>query len=119
VLYDLALEFRGLVRHIQLKSSFTGARRADVTASVKLLERPSACIIWIFFDPETLVLGPFLWFGGGPGEKMPALGEKVARHTKPNAMLNKAERPGHRVIAKNQFTRLETINDLIEWLIGI
>jgi hypothetical protein len=117
--YDLALEFRGLVRHIQLKSSFAGARRADVTASVKLLERPSACIIWIFFDTETLALGPFLWFGGGPGEKMPALGEKVARHTKPNAMLNKAERPGHRVITKNQFTRLETINDLIEWLIGI
>ena len=42
--YDLALEFRGLTRHVQLKSSYRGARRADVTASVKLLERPSACI---------------------------------------------------------------------------
>jgi hypothetical protein len=64
-------------------------------------------------------LGLFCGSAGGPGEKMPALGEKVARHTKPNAMLNKAERPGHRVIAKNQFTRLETIDDLIERLIGI
>src|SRR3981189_3748082 len=52
--YDLALEFRGLPRHMQLKSSFTGARRSEVTASVKLLERPSACILWIFFEPETL-----------------------------------------------------------------
>ena len=43
--YDLALEFRGLTRHVQLKSSYRGARRADVTASVKLLERPSACIL--------------------------------------------------------------------------
>ena len=43
--YDLALEFRGLTRHVQLKSSYRGARRAEVTASVKLLERPSACIL--------------------------------------------------------------------------
>ena len=38
--YDLALDFRGMTRHMQLKSSFTGARRSEVTASVKLLERP-------------------------------------------------------------------------------
>jgi len=48
--YDLALVFRGLTRHVQLKSSYRGARCADVTASVKLLGRPSACIVWIFFD---------------------------------------------------------------------
>ena len=61
--YDLALEFRGLTRHVQLKSSYRGARCADVTASVKLLGRPSACIVWIFFDPDTLSLGPFRFFG--------------------------------------------------------
>jgi hypothetical protein len=52
--YDLALEFRGLTRHMQLKSSYRGARRSEVTAHVKLLERPSACVLWIFFDPDTL-----------------------------------------------------------------
>jgi hypothetical protein len=116
--YDLALEFRGLTRHVQLKSSYSGARRADVTASVKLLERPSACILWIFFDPETLSLGPFLWFGSAPGEKMPLLGEKIARHTKPNAALKKADRPAHRVIAKSRFAKLETIDAVIQKLIG-
>ena len=117
--YDLALEFRGLTRHMQLKSSFTGARRSEVTASVKLLERPSACILWIFFDPDTLSLGPFLWFGRAAGARMPPLGEKIARHTKPNAMLKKADRPAHRVIAKNRFTTLGTIDDVIEKLIGV
>jgi hypothetical protein len=63
-------------------------------------------------------LGLFCGSAGDRARK-PALGEKVARHTKPNAMLNKAERPGHRVITKNQFTRLETIDDLIKRLIGI
>ena len=117
--YELALEFRGLTRHMQLKSSFIGARRSEVTANVKLLDRPSACILWIFFDPNTLLLGPFLWFGGAPGEKMPLLGEKIARHTKPNAMLKKADRPAHRVIAKSRFTTLETIDQVIQKLVGV
>jgi hypothetical protein len=117
--YDLALEFRGLTRHVQLKSSYRGARRADVTASLKLLERPSACVLWIFFDPETLSLGPFLWFGSAPGEKMPLLGEKIARHTKPNAMLKKADRPAHRVIAKSRFATLETIDQVIQKMVGV
>jgi len=117
--YDLALEFRGLTRHVQLKSSYRGARRADVTASVKLLERPSACILWIFFDPDTLSLGPFLWFGSAPGERMPLLGEKIARHTKPNAMLKKADRPAHRVIPKSRFAPLETIDQVIQRMVGV
>src|SRR5258707_4414191 len=117
--YDLALEFNGMTRHVQLKSSFTGARRSEVTTSVKLLERPSACILWIFFDPDTLSLGPFLWFGGAAGERIPPLGEKIGRPTKPTAMLKKADRPAHRVIAKNRFTTLGTIDDVMEKLIEV
>jgi hypothetical protein len=97
--YDLALEFRGMTRHVQLKSSYRGARRSDVTASVKLLERPSAC--------------------GAAGDKLPPMGEKIAKHTKPNTMLKKADRPAHRVIAKSRFARLETIEDVIQKLVGI
>jgi hypothetical protein len=66
-----------------------------------------------------LSLGPFLWFGGDPGDQMPPLGEKVARHTKPNAMLKKADRPAHRVIAKKQFASLDTIEDVISRLVGV
>src|SRR6267154_2513024 len=40
--YDLALEFRGLIRHMQLKSSYRRAQRSEVTAHVKLMDRPSA-----------------------------------------------------------------------------
>src|SRR5258707_2361950 len=104
---------------MQLKSSYRGAQRSEVTAHVKLLDRPSACILWIFFDPDTLLLGPFLWFGGAAGEKIPTLGKKIARHTKPNAKLQKADRPAHRVIAKNRFTTLETIDDVIQKLIVV
>jgi hypothetical protein len=39
---------------------------------------------------DTLLLGPFLWLGGAAGEKIPSLGDRIAKHTKPNAMLEKA-----------------------------
>jgi len=93
--------------------------RTEVTASVRLLDRPSACILWIFFDPDTLLLGPFLWFGGAAGEKIPPLGDKIAKHTKPNALLEKADRPAHRVVPKSRFAKLETIEAVIQKLIGV
>jgi hypothetical protein len=92
---------------------------AAITANAKLLDRPSACILWIYFDPDTMLLGPYLWFGGAPKERIPPFGEKVARHTKHNARRVKADRPGHRVIAKSRFTRLNTIDEVIQKLIGL
>jgi hypothetical protein len=117
--YDLALEYRGIVRHVQLKSSHRHAKRASITANVRLLDRSSACILWIYFDPNTLLLGPFFWFGGAPGEKIPALGEKVATHTKHNAQGVKSARPGHRVIPKSSFTKLDTIDEVVQRLFGV
>src|SRR5258708_15206634 len=109
----------GLKSSVRLKSSYSGTQRSEVTAHVKLMDRLCACILWIFFDPDTLSLARFLWFGGAPGERIPALGEKIARHTKPNAMLEKADRPAHRVIPKSRFAKLETIEEVIERLIGL
>jgi hypothetical protein len=108
-----------LIRHVQLKSSHRDARRASITANVKLVDRPSACILWIYFEADTLLLGPFLWFGGAPGERIPSLGEKIATHTKHNADREKALRMGHRVVAKSRFDRLDTIDAVIEKLIGL
>ena len=107
-----------MIRHVQLKSSHRDAKRAAITANVKLIDRPSACILWIYFNPKTLLLGPFLWFGGAPGERIPPLGEKIATHTKHNAMRERTNRLGHRVIAKSSFARLETMEAVIEKLIG-
>jgi hypothetical protein len=114
--YDLALEHGGQIRHVQLKSSHSRAKRAAITANIRLLDRPAACILWIYFDPETLLLGPFLWFGAAPGEKIPSLGEKVATHTKHNAQRERGLRPGHRVIPKSSFKKLDTIDEVVEKL---
>ena len=108
-----------MIRHVQLKSSHRDARRVAITASVNLVDRPSACILWIYFDADTLLLGPFLWFGGAPGEKIPSLGEKIATHTKHNADGEKAPRIGQCGVAKSRFDRLDTMDAVIQKLIGM
>ncbi len=118
--YDLVVEANGISRHIQLKGSFRGAKTAYQKVHLRLGKKPSGCVIWIVFDPETLELGPFLWFGSSPGRRLPNLSSfKVARHTKGDATGHKAERPMLRVIPKGRFRRLDSIEDVLRALFGI
>lgn len=65
----------------QLKSSHTGSSTADVKVDLHLAKKPSGCVIWVWFDPRTLRVGPFLWFGSKPGLHLPNLSTlKLAKH---------------------------------------
>src|SRR6266404_2937048 len=117
--YDIVLEANGVVRHVQLKSSHTGSSTGDVKVSVHLAKKPSGCVIWVWFDPKTLRLGPFLWFGDARGLPLPDLSKfKVAKHTKGNAQGVKLERPNVRVIPKSRFESIATFDDLVTKLFG-
>lgn len=117
--YDLVLEANGVVRHVQLKSSHTGSSTGDVKVSIHLAKKPSGCVIWVWFDPQTLRLGPFLWFGGEPGVPLPQLSTfKVAKHAKGNAKGVKLERPNVRVIPKSRFEPIGRIDELVLKLFG-
>lgn len=117
--YDLVLEHADVVRHVQLKSSFRGAHTSRQTVSRKLQQKPSACVVWLVFDQDTLELGPYFWFGGAPGDPIRVEDFPVGRHTKGNAQGIKAERPNTRVINRNQFQKLDTLDDLINALFAI
>jgi hypothetical protein len=117
--YDLVLEAKGFVRHIQLKASHHGAATARVNINIALQEKPSGCVIWLHFDPNTLDFGPFLWFGGKPGEKLPDLDcFKIAKHSKANSEGIKAERPNIVYVPKGQFQQLRSIEELVTCLFG-
>ena len=117
--YDLVIEANAIVRHVQMKSSHHGAATASVNINVALAEKPSGCVIWLRFDPESLDLGPFLWFGGAPGEKLPDLASfKVAKHTKGNAQGVKTERPNIRTVPRARFEHLATIDEVVGRLFG-
>jgi hypothetical protein len=117
--YDLVLEANGVTRHIQLKASHKGSSTAQVNVGLSLAEKPSGCVVWIMFDPDTLALGPFYWLGGRPGERLPAIDAlKVARHTKANSQGVKGERIRIRVVPRRRFERVENLATLVEKLFG-
>jgi hypothetical protein len=117
--YDLMIEFNAVIRHIQLKSSHREASTARQNVNVRLAEKSSGCVVWVLFDERTLTLGPFLWFGGLPGQPLPNLGSlPVARHTKGNAQGVKAVRPNIRVLKRTLFEKLESVPELVERLFG-
>ena len=117
--YDLIAEEGGVVRHIQLKASHKDARAATQNIHTALGSKPSGAVVWVRFDPSTLELGPFLFFGGLPGEPLPDLsGFRVAKHTKGNSEGVKAERPAIRTVPKGRFRQYETSVEVYEALFG-
>jgi len=117
--YDLIAEANGVIRHIQLKTSFVGSRTATQKVHLRLADKPSGCVLWIYFNSETLELGPFLFFGDKSGRPLPALTDaRIGKHTKGNRSGHKAERPNIRVINKGQFERFDTVEDIYSALFG-
>jgi hypothetical protein len=117
--YDLVLEANAIVRHVQLKSSFRGSTVDKVNVNVLLASKASGCVVFMWFDQQTLDLGPFLFFGGQPGEKLPDLsGMKIGRHTKANTKGVKTERPSIRTVPLSKFERVDTVELLVARLFG-
>lgn len=112
------LDCNGIVRHVQFKSSHRESKTREVDINVALASKPSGCVIWIMFDQSTMDLGPYLWFGGEPGQPLPQLGDRVGKHTKANRDGHKAERPNMREIRRSQFKVLQTMEDVAVALFG-
>jgi hypothetical protein len=117
--YDIAIDCNGVLRHIQLKASYLGSATSRQKINIALSRKPSGCVVWFRFDPKNLQLGPYFWLGGAPGEPIPSLGEKVARHTKGNSAGEKTKRHNIRVVNRAQFVELQNIDALVKELFGI
>jgi hypothetical protein len=116
--YDVVLEANGIIRHVQLKSSFRGSKVREVDVSTKLLRKPGGCILWLEFDGGSLAIERFYWFGGKAGTALPDLGLRVSRHSKGNSEGEKNERPIHRVLTRGRFEALRDIREVAEKLFG-
>ena len=117
--YDLVIACNAIIRHIQLKSSHRGASTAKQNVNVRLAEKPSGCVVWVVFDEATLDLGPFLWFGGLPGQPLPDITHyPFAKHTKGNAQGVKTVRTNIRGLKQKVFTKVGSVEELVERLFG-
>lgn len=118
--YDVVVEANGFTRHIQFKTSFSGATTAGQKVRLALGKKPSGCVIWMVFDPETLVFESFRWFGGAPGEPLPSIARlRVAKHAKADASGTKKYLPHVRVVPRGKFEVVKTIPELVNRLFGV
>jgi hypothetical protein len=118
--YDIVIEVGSIARHIQLKSSARNSKTSRQKVHLALGHKRRGCVLWVMFDPSTLNLGPFLWFGNPPGKPLPDItGFPIAKHTKANAEGKKAERKNIRVINKGDFTTVESISAVVTKLFGL
>ena len=107
-----------VVRHVQLKCSVLGGSASNQKISRNLASKPSGCVIWVVVD-HGLKFDHFLWFGAGPGEKLPSVeGLKIARHPKGNALGVKSLRQNLREVQKSKFQRVEDFDGLLTLLFG-
>lgn len=116
--YDIVVDARGVLRHIQLKSMVRGGKKKHVGVNMRLAAKPSGCVIWYDYNPTTLALGPFRWFGTLAGLGLPDPGSKVVRHSKADATGAKNMRAGHRELRKRRFTQVATMAELVPFLFG-
>jgi hypothetical protein len=79
------------------------------------LAKPGGCVIWPEFEPDTLTIKNYLWFGWSPGSALPDLGSKVSLHSKANSKGQKLERP---MLRKGRFEPLPEINLLVNRMFG-
>jgi hypothetical protein len=117
--YDIVMEVSRVLRHIQLKASYNGSKVYQQKINAKLADKQSGCVVWIGFDPDTLDLGPFYWFGGKPGLPLPSMsGFKKAKHTKANATGYKGERRNSYILKRSSCERLTNLDDVLDRLFG-
>jgi hypothetical protein len=121
--YDLLLECNGVIRHVELKTSGTEARRSFQYINMALAEKPSGCVVWLMREEDeskNRVNLKYLYFGDVPGKPLPSLEPfKIAKHTKGNAQGVKKERPLIRQVPKSKFIKLSGINELLGKLFGL
>lgn len=116
--YDIVIGCNGVFRHIQLKSSHAKSAKPHVPINTALGRKPSGCIVWLIYDVRSLKTESYLWYGAAPGQPLPDLGTRIAKHTKANSQGIKALRPGIRLVRKSGFAKLGTIQALADGLFG-
>ena len=121
--YDVVFECDGILRYVQLKTSKYDGKRRSVNVNTALAQKPGGCVLWRLReeDPQTRRIKiSYLFFGGAPGAKLPALdGFEVGKHSKGDSTGKKNERPSIRLVPKTKFKRIGTTRELVKKLFGL
>lgn len=115
--YDLVMARGPVVRHIQFKTG-TAKRPSKVSLARVLAEKPSGCAIWMRLDQD-LNMGPYFWFGGVPGQPLPAIdGYPNALRPTRNKEGVRPVRVNHHEVPGSSFMLRDSLVEILEDLLG-
>lgn len=112
--YDIVLTRGKVIRHLQLKASTRSGRTRSVTISGALQDKPGGCVVWMRYDPASLELGPYFWFGRPPADGPPEIRAlKLAKRTTADATGRKPVRMNTYRVPRARFERLDSLRDVV------
>ena len=118
--YDIVLTLNGITRHIQLKASHELAKTAWQDIHLELACAIGGCVVWMLYDPATWQIRSYRFFGGTPGNPLPALdGFDVAQRVFPNRQGVLPPRPNVRRVRRANFTTIATLEQLVTTLFDL
>ncbi|WP_439576628.1 hypothetical protein [Elioraea sp.] len=116
--YDIVIEARRVMRHIQLKAMAQGAKTTRWGVHEGIVSKPSGCVIVLRLTND-MRFDEFLWYGSAPGQPCPSLSSFPRRkHSKANALGEKTIRPRVAEISVSAFTRLASADAVVTHLFG-
>lgn len=111
--YDVVIEWKSVVRHIQLKS--TVSKDAAVRVNTSLCRKPSGCVVLMTCERDLNDVR-YHWLGGSASARLELPACKPARHTRGNRLGIKGQSISSVMIARRAFTPLEGVHELVERL---
>ena len=69
--YDLVLEHKGIIRHVQLKSRHRKGKKRFQDLNRALEDHQGGCVVWMFWEPDDSgkAVLTYRWWGGLPRQK--------------------------------------------------
>ena len=111
--YDLVLEARGRIRHLQLKSALRKFKKGNRNVRGRLWEKLAGCVLCIVIDADLKPLH-YRWFECVPREALP----NVSRYPRARHPSTKKERLDAYIVPADRFDKLTTMEAVIEKLFG-
>ena len=71
--FDLVLTFRGVVRHVQLKSTMSTSKTNRFAVNKKLANAPGGCVLLMIYDASDLVIRDYQFYGYSGAQQFPGL----------------------------------------------
>lgn len=114
--FDLMIEAKNVIRHIQFIFTANGDETLDAKVDYRLSTKASGCIIWVEYDPDTLNITTYGWYGTYQGLGLPRIW--VPERSSHNSDSIKPLTDNRRLLQKSKFTPVRSIHQLIGHLFG-